>query len=180
MSDLDRVLQKFDAVEARLVQILDPVETICNLLCEIVDQCNNPQGLNPKISAIYGRRCQMAEVIAVPQLLDTEKILLSVMPRKADGHVDTAAVVSWTSSDSSQVGIEEGVDPFIFHDPQFDEEVECPGKFNCYALTPLTSGSASVTASAPGYDSAEFGPINYAAGQARSLNASVGSPLSDL
>lgn len=122
----------------------------------------------------------MSVNVPVPQLLDTEKILLSVMPRKADGHVDTAASVSWVSSDPSQVGVEPGTDTFVFSDPQFSEDVTCPGAFNCYATTPNASGSASVTASAQGYESAEFGPISYAPGQPRSLNASVGSPISDI
>lgn len=122
----------------------------------------------------------MAVNVPVPALLDVEKIVLSVMPRKADGHVDTNAVISWVSSDPTQVGVEPGVDPFVFSDPQFTEDVTCPGPFNCTATTPLTSGTGSVTASCPGYESAEFGPITYAPGVARSLNASVGSPISDL
>ena len=122
----------------------------------------------------------MAVNVPVPALLDVEKITLSVMPRKADGHVDIAAVISWASSDPAQVGIEVGTAEFVFHDPQFDEDVTCPGAFNCTALTPLETGTGTVTASAPGYESAAFGPINYAPGVARSLNASVGSPVSDL
>lgn len=118
--------------------------------------------------------------IAVPKLVDTEKIVLSVMPRKADGHVDVAASVNWSSSDASQVGIELDTEPFVFSDPQFGEDVTCPGAFNATATTPLESGSASVTASAAGYESAVFGPIEYAVGQPRSLNGSVGSPISDL
>jgi len=122
----------------------------------------------------------MAATIPVPKLLDTEKIALSVMPRKADGHVDATAVVSWASSDTAQVGLDVGVDTFVFHDPQFDEDVTCPGAFNAFALTPLTEGNAVVTASCTGYESADFGPIIYAPGIPRSLNASVGSPISDL
>lgn len=118
--------------------------------------------------------------IPVPTLLDVEKILLSVMPRKADGHVDTSATISWVSSNPGEVGIEVGTEAFVFHDPQFDEDVTCPGAFNCFALTPLTTGSGTVTASAAGYESADFGPITYAPGVPRSLNASVGSPVSDL
>lgn len=118
--------------------------------------------------------------VPVPQLLDVEKILLSVMPRLADGHVDTNAAVSWLSSDPTQVGLDVGVDSFVFHDPQFDVDVTCPGAFNCFALTPLDRGTGTVTASATGYESADFGPIVYAPGVPRSLNASVGSPVSDL
>ena len=118
--------------------------------------------------------------IPVPQLLDTEKILLSVMPRLANGRVDTEAVVTWTSSDPTQVGVEPGVDPFVFHDPQTGDDYTVPGAYNAFALTPLASGTATVTVSAPGYESADFGPITYAPGVPRSLNASVGSPVSDL
>lgn len=122
----------------------------------------------------------MAASIPVPKLLDTEKIQLSVMPRLEDGHVDANAIVSWNSSDLSQVGVAPGVDPFVFHDPQFNEDITVPGAFNCFALTPLAAGTAIVTASAQGYESADFGPIIYAPGVPRSLNASVGSPVSDL
>lgn len=123
----------------------------------------------------------MSVNIPVPKLLDVEKILLSVMPRKADGHVDATASITWTSSDPLQVGTEPGVDPFVFHDPQFDEDVTVPGAFNCFALTPGTSGVASITCSGgTAYEDAIFGPIEYAPGVPRSLNASVGSPVSDI
>lgn len=118
--------------------------------------------------------------VAVPKLLDIEKIVLSVMPRKADGSVDVDAQVSWSSSDPSQVGIEMNSEPFVYVDPQSGVEFNCPGAFNATATTPLASGSASVTATAPGYTPEYFGPIEYAAGVARSLNGSVGSPISDL
>jgi hypothetical protein len=145
-----------------------------------VQQQQHSPTMGGTVSAIYGRRAKMSVNVPVPKLLDTEKIVLSVMPRKADGHVDTAATISWTSSDASQVGVEPGTEPFVFTDPQFSEDVTCPGAFNCTATTPLSAGTASVTASASGYESAEFGPIVYEAGQPRSLNASVGSPISDL
>lgn len=122
----------------------------------------------------------MAVTVPVPKLLDTEKIVLSVMPRKADGHVDANAVISWATNDAAQVGIEPGTESFIFTDPQFGEDVTCPGAFNCTATTPNASGTGIVTASASGYESAEFGPINYEPGVPRSLNASVGSPIADL
>lgn len=167
----DRIADEIHRVHLELASINDTLKTL-----------SHPQSnaLNGFIAAIYGRSVKMPVNVPVPQLLDTEKILLSVMPRKADGHVDTAAVVSWASSDGTQVGINVGTDTFVFHDPQFDEDVTCPGAFNCEALTPGTSGAATVTASAPGYDSAEFGPITYAPGVPRSLNASIGSPVSDL
>lgn len=148
--------------------------------------------LGAYVNTIYGKRCDMAVNVPVGKLKDTEQIELSTMPRKADGHVDIAANVMWVSSDPSQVGITPGrivevdgvrsinADPFTFHDPAFDEDVECPGAFNAVATTPLTSGTATVTASATGYESADFGPISYEAGVPRSLNASVGSPVSDL
>lgn len=131
------------------------------------------------VSTIYGRNQTMANV-AVPKLLDVEKIVLSVMPRKADGSVDVDAQVSWSSSDPSQVGIELNTESFVFVDPQSGVEYDCPGAFNATATTPLASGSASVTATAVGYTPEYFGPIEYAAGVARSLNGSVGSPISDL
>jgi hypothetical protein len=132
------------------------------------------------VNAIYGRNPHMPVTITVPKLLDTEKILLSVMPRKADGTIDATAVITWTSSDPSKVGVEPGTDPFPFDDGQGGGPVTVPGNFNCFATTPLSDEeSATVTVSAPGYDSAVF-PIGYAPGQPRSLNASVGQPVSDL
>lgn len=131
------------------------------------------------VSTIYGRNQTMANV-AVPKLLDVEKIVLSVMPRKADGSVDVGASVQWASSDSNAVGIEPDTESFVYTDPQTGEEIDCPGAFNATATTPLDAGSATITASAQGYTSETFGPIEYAAGVARSLNGSVGSPVSDL
>lgn len=137
--------------------------------------------LNGFIATINGRRFTHMANIPVPQLLDVEKITLSVMPRKADGHVDAAAVITWTSSDTSQVGVNVGTGTFDFTDPQNGNEVvTCPGAFNCEALTPLSSGTATVTASCSGYEDAVFGPITYAPGVPRSLNGSVGLPVSDL
>lgn len=172
-----RIRDILDAIQIALDNLMDRVADLEARFCELT----RVRSLNGYVSAVKGRGCNnVAANIPVPSLLDVEKILLSVMPRKADGHVDAAAVISWASSDESQVGIEPGTESFVFHDPQFDEDVTCPGAFNCYALTPLESGSATVTASAAGYESAEFGPITYAPGQPRSLNASVGSPVSDL
>ena len=164
--DLDRVLDKIESVAHEVRDLHHTIKAGCG------------PSLNPRIAAVYGRRLAIPVNVPVPQLLDTEKILLSVMPRKADGHVDTNASVTWTAS--GDVGAEPGVDPFPFHDPQFDEDVTCPGSFNCYALTPNASGTGTVVASATGYESAEFGPITYAPGVPRSLNASTGSPISDL
>ena len=126
----------------------------------------------------------MAVNVPVPQLLDTEKITLSVMPRLFNGHVSPNATIVWTSSDPTQGEAIPGTDPFVFHDPQFNEDVTVPGSYNCTATTPNLSGSYTVTCSGSdsegAFEDATFGPINYAPGVARSLNASVGSPVSDL
>jgi hypothetical protein len=149
-------------------------------IIEILDQLREPRSLGAHVAAVYGRRHSMSVVIPVPKLLDTEKILLSVMPRKADGTIDTAAAITWDSSDSSKVGIEPGVEAFPFDDGLGGGPVECPGYFNCWALTPMSDAEeATVTVSAPGYESADF-VITYAPGVPRSLNASVGAPVSDL
>jgi hypothetical protein len=168
-SDFDRLVEILKGLDARLVAIEAAVKSCCP-----------PRALNAALTAVYGRSNAMPVVIPVPQLLDTEKILLSVMPRLTNGRVDTEAVVTWASSDPAQVGVEPGVDPFVFHDPQTGEDYTVPGAYNAFALTPLASGTGTVTVSAPGYESAEFGPIVYAPGVPRSLNASVGSPISDL
>jgi hypothetical protein len=164
-----------------VLMVAEAVKELRHIHIAIESCLTTAPNLGAFVSSIHGRRLTMPANIPVPQLLDVEKIVLSVMPRKADGHVDTAAVVTWTASDPSSVGAEPGTVAFDFTDPQNgDEVVNCPGNFNCTATTPNASGTGTVTASAPGYDSAIFGPINYAAGQARSLNASVGSPISDL
>ena len=126
----------------------------------------------------------MAVNIPVPQLLDVEKITLSVMPRLFNGHVSPNATIVWTSSDPTQGEAIPGTDPFVFHDSQFNEDVTVPGSYNCTATTPNTTGSYTVDCTgsdAEGtFDPVNFGPINYVPGVARSLNASVGSPVSDL
>lgn len=162
-------------------------EVKSELLSHHDDECRG--SLGGFVAAVYGRRTKMPINVPVPKLLDTEQIQLSVMPRKADGHVDVDAQVSWVSSDSAQGEAKPGrivngvinTDPFDFTDTQNgDEVVTCPGAFNCVATTPNSTGRFVVTASAPGYEAAEFGPITYEPGQPRSLNASVGSPVSDL
>lgn len=163
--------------------LIDRVKELSSVIHRLVELHEPPPAsatLVGAVTAIYGRRILTMSKVDVPKLLDTEKIMLSVMPRKADGHVDVNASVSWASSDEAQVGVVVGTDAFAFHDPQFDEDVTCPGAFNAFATTPGRSGHATVTASCDGYEAAEFGPIVYEAGQPRSLNASVGSPVSDL
>jgi len=174
-SSTDRILYEIRVTESRL-------ETKLDQLAHLIVQCHKSRSLGGFVAAVHGRRTTMPVNIPVPQLLDTEKILLSVMPRKRNGHVSTDAVVTWTASGDST--IEVGTDPFPFHDPQFNEDVTCPGNFNCYALTPGSSGTGTVTANATdaegAFEAAEFGPITWAAGQPRSLNASLGSPISDV
>lgn len=93
-------------------------------------------------------------------LKDTEKVLLSVAPMKADGSPDADVDVSW-ASDSADVGIEEQAD----------------GR-SAYALTPGERGAAVITVTAAGY-SAETISISYEPGAPRLLNLSVGSPEPD-
>jgi hypothetical protein len=121
--------------------------------------------------------------IPVPKGFDITMVGLSVMPRLADGHIDTAAVITWASDAPDQVGVKPGtwidgqkVETFPFQDPQFPNEppVDCPGDFNCFGTTPLASGTGNVTASCPGYEPTQFGPIVYEPGAPRSLNGSVG------
>jgi hypothetical protein len=95
------------------------------------------------------------------KLLDTEKVLISVAPKNADGSDDASVDVSFSSSDPS-VGIEEQED----------------GR-SAFVLTPGESGSAIISVSAPGY-AGESLEVSYASGAPRALNLSVGSPQSDL
>jgi hypothetical protein len=180
MANTRRGREEEHDIKHALHQLQSSVDVIAQDVKTLLGNHPPKKSLDGFIKSVHGRRCTMPVNVPVPALLDVEKIVLSVMPRKADGHVDATAVITWVSSDASQVGAEPGTDPFTFHDPQFDEDVTCPGAFNCTATTPLDTGTGSVTASCPGYDSAAFGPISYAPGVARSLNASVGSPISDL
>lgn len=112
------------------------------------------------------------------RVLDVQKVKFSVMPRKANGRVDANASISWQSSNPEEVVLEPGTEPFVYHDPQFDEDVTVPGAFNCYAKTPLKSGSATITCSASGYETVEQ-PFSYDPGAPRSLNFSVSAPEFD-
>ena len=93
-------------------------------------------------------------------LKDTEKLLISVAPQLANGDPDTSVDVSFVSSDPS-VGVEEQAD----------------GR-SAYILTPGESGSATITASAPGYAPEDIA-VSYEPGVPRSLNLSVGNPEPD-
>lgn len=157
-------------------RLIDAVVSVAESVEKLVD-CHCRKSQWPFVAAIYGRKCKMAQTVVVPQLLDVEKILLSTMPRKADGTIDATAVNTWASSDSS-VGIEVGAGTFDFDDGA-NGVVTCPGSFNCWALTPGENGSANVTSTIPGYEDVVF-QISYVPGQPRSQNPSVGQPVSDL
>lgn len=112
------------------------------------------------ISSIHGRRIKMA---ALPPLrmLDVEKVLLSVAPQKANGDPDTEVTVSWTSSAPEQVGVE--------------PSTEDNGR-SAWALTPLERGAATITVSAPGYETDTL-EIAYEPAVAGKLNLSAGTPV---
>ena len=157
-------------------RLIDAAVSIAASIERLVEcHCRRTQGAF--VAEVHGRRTEMAQTIVVPQLLDVEKVLLSTMPRKADGTIDVGAVNTWTSSDPS-VGIEVGTGTFDFDDGT-NGTVTCPGSFNCFALTPGDSGSGTVTSKIPGYEDVAF-TITYAPGVPRSQNPSVGQPVSDI
>ena len=184
-SDLDRVLDGIDRLgnrlEPRLVQIASSLEACCH---------GGGRSLGGFVAAVYGRRTIMAVNIPVPELKDTEKIMCSVMPRLSNGHVSPNASITWTPAGDVQAEV--GTDPFVFHDKRlnpdgsvlWEEDVTCPGAYNAFALTPGPTGTGTLTASGSDsegtFEAAEFGPIHWMPGVPRSLNASVGSPVSDL
>lgn len=94
-------------------------------------------------------------------LFDSEKAMLTVAPRLPNGDPDTTVEVSVTSSDSTQVGVE-----------QIDAR-------NWWITTPLDSGSATLTLDAPGYE-ADTLAVSYSPGLPRRLNVTVGAPVSDI
>jgi hypothetical protein len=162
--------------EERLVEAAELFAGSVEKLVECLCHCHG-RSQNGFVAEVHGRRPQMAQTVVVPQLLDVEKVLLSTMPRKADGTVDVNAVNTWTSSDPS-VGVEVGTGTFDFDDGA-NGTVTCPGSFNCFALTPGTNGAGTVTSKIPGYEDVDF-TITYAPGVPRSQNPSVGQPVSDL
>lgn len=118
--------------------------------------------LSLAITEVHGRRYKMATLPPI-KLLDVEKVLLSVSPQKSDGTVDDSVVVTWTSSDPAQVGLEVST---------------TDNGRSCFALTPLDHGTATITASAPGYAS-DTVDITYAPGTPGVLNLSAGNPQPD-
>ena len=102
--------------------------------------------------------------LAPIKMLDVEKVLLSIAPQKADGTADDAVTVSWSSSDPSQVSVEPST---------------ADNGRSCFALTPLESGVAIITVSAPGYAS-DTVEVSYAPGIPGKLNLSAGNPVSDI
>lgn len=117
--------------------------------------------LNLNIREFHGK--QRGTKMALPPVVlkDSEKVLISVSPQLASGEADTAVDVAFASSDPS-VGIEEQAD----------------GR-SAYILTPGERGTAQITVTAPGYAD-ETLDVSYEPGTPRSLNLSVGNPVSDL
>lgn len=98
----------------------------------------------------------------IPIVLNSEqKVTVSLAPIDAAGAADDAVDVSWASADPS-VSVEESAD----------------GR-SATIGSPAESGSAQVTASAPGYNSALF-DVSYSPPARGELNPSVGQPESDL
>lgn len=137
------------------------------------------RNLNVFVSEIQGNRSSnMVNKFTVPPLLDVNSIVLSAMPRKG-GEIDTAAVVQWDKT--GDIGLE-AMEAFDFDDsPNKDGSkiVHCPASFRIRVTTPGTSGTGTVTATAPGYDKSASEPISYAPGADRNLNVGVGDPELD-
>lgn len=146
-------------------EILDKLNCLdekLDCLIDYVCRCLKPEAkasLGLHVSQIHGKGRPMATIPPI-KMLDVEKVLLSVAPQKADGTPDDAVNVTWTSSDPAQVGIE----------PQ-----DALGR-SIYALTPLDTGVATVTATGAGYEP-DTVEISYAPGQPRKLNLSAGTPV---
>lgn len=96
-------------------------------------------------------------------LFDSEKVLGHLAPVKPNGEPDNDVLVTVTSSDPTQVGV---------------ELVEANGH-SFWLLTPLDTGMATITMSAPGYNPTTV-DVSYSPGQPRELNAQFDAPVSDL
>lgn len=118
--------------------------------------------LDIRATVFHARRRPIMQMPPI-QLFDSEKVLLHSSPKLPNGDLDTKVVVTWVSDTPDQVTLEP-VDPL--------------GR-DCWALTPLDNGAATVTATAPGYNPSTQ-PISYALGQPRELNLSSDAPVSDL
>lgn len=108
-----------------------------------------------------GGNLNMASAPINITLFSDQSIPVTVAPLLANGDPDNAVDVSWSSSsDSVQV-------------------VERADGRTADILTPADAGAAVITAKAPGYEDQAFN-VSYTPRAARSLNASVGEPTSDL
>jgi len=146
---------------------------------ELVEIFSSPShskaGLGFFVREIQGKRFTM---ITRPPIvmLDVERVLVSVAPRKPNGDPDPTVQVAWASSDPAQVGVEvlpehEGLDAEGL-------PITIPGTHEAWLLTPLDRGAADVTISAPGYETT-LQPLSYEPGVPGQLNVSVGTPVPD-
>jgi hypothetical protein len=87
-------------------------------------------------------------------------VLLSTSPTDQDGN-PTSVIPVWTSSNPEQVGLEVSEDGLT-----------------AWALTPLLEGSAIITVSATGFQSATI-EISYSEPIPGQLNLSAGTPITD-
>jgi hypothetical protein len=109
-------------------------------------------------------------------MLDVERVLLSVRPRKADGTPDSAVRYTWASSAPEQIGVE----PLPEHEGQDAEglPITIPDTHECWATTPLDRGAATVSAAAPRYTTDTI-DISYEPGVPGQSNLSAGTPVPD-
>jgi hypothetical protein len=164
----DRVL----AVEARVSAGL---EILSKLLCEH----GSPPQSGLHVREFHGRRITMATAPPI-RMVDSERVLLAVRPRKADGTPDNTVTYTWSSSDQAQVGIDAQGLP---EHPGTDAEgnpITIPATYEAWATSPLDAGLAVVTATpnTPKYTTDTI-EVSYVPGTPGASNLSAGTPVPD-
>lgn len=119
----------------------------------------------------------MAHTNPTIELVETEKVLLSAAPALPDGTPDPNVVLSWTSSNPSQVGVD-----IPANVPDTEPPIPNTNNHVAWATTPLANGSAVISIKAQGgaqvYEEV-LQPVTYTAAVPGSLNVSGGVPVSD-
>lgn len=120
--------------------------------------------MNLAIREVHGRTNvpTQPQILSPIKLIDTEKVLLSTSPQTSDGN-PYEGPLTWGSSDPAAVAIEP--------DPATNGRT-------AWALTPLETGSATITVSAPGVRTAKV-DISYAPPAVGEMNLSAGTPVVD-
>lgn len=125
--------------------------TQCPLMC-----LDSEEELGLTLTSVQGRRSQVA-VVAPIEIVDVEKVLLSIAPKDEDGKAVVAGPFTWTTSDEAVVTLEVAEDGL-----------------SAFAVSGGL-GVATVAVTAGGLT--DTIDITVKAGEPLSLNLSAGTPV---